>query len=479
MPRFNLNGQVTPQIGYFWYDQSRFIFQDCSSGACVLRLSDGHQEAPRGCNELAGDGASAWAAWLGGYGLFDSFGRHFPESGLAMDGAQIAGAMGPDGSYAIKVLRNSYGPWDVLMADGDRWRLTNGDARDIQILSGRRAIWSEQGYVRGNFPLIGRPNVPVYAPRVADDGTLLYQDTTGRLVLGGKVIAPASAAYFYPDVLLVGDVYHVTWSPSQNDTDAQPLTITKAQLAALPPISSPTPGPTPPPAPVPPPTPQPQPETHMRLPDGVQAIVNALYARHKDLANGDDDQRRELTKQIVEQTVFNFPGQGYGWKSAHAHGLAPSKDSLAKRSRVFDYEQPAPAGALISWDLFNGGTREPNDRPDSVDIAGQYFIEVAPVNHLGSTPAPGPTPPPAPVPTPPTPPAPAPVKPLPDYAQFVTVESWEVAAAYQQRTGHGPAISDQYHTAYRRLVERWTHRDILHDIKGEPLQDGGPGGDLK
>jgi len=260
VPRFNAMGQVTPQIGYFWYDQSRFIFQDCSSGACILRLSDGHEEAPRGCNELTGNGAGAWAAWLSGFGLFDSFGRHFPDSGLAMDGAQIAGAMGPDGSCAIKVLRNSYGPWDVLMPDNSRWRLTNGDARDIQILSGRRAIWSEQGYVRGNFPLIGRPNVPVYAPRVADDGTLLYQDTTGRLVLGGKVIAPASAAYFYPDVLLLDGLYHVTWSPSQNDTNAQFLTFTPERLASLPPVTDPEPEPPVPPDPEPPEPPDPEPE---------------------------------------------------------------------------------------------------------------------------------------------------------------------------------------------------------------------------
>lgn len=62
------------------------------------------------------------------------------------------------------------------------------------------------------------------------------------------------------------------------------------------------------------------------------------------------------------------------------------------------------------------------------------------------------------------------------YDQFVKVESWEVLKAYRQKHGHDPAISDYYHNAYRRLVEQWTHRDILHDILGEPLEDGGPGG---
>lgn len=65
----------------------------------------------------------------------------------------------------------------------------------------------------------------------------------------------------------------------------------------------------------------------------------------------------------------------------------------------------------------------------------------------------------------------------PSYEEFVTKESWEVRDAYLEHTKQEPAISDQYHNAWRRLDERWTHRDILHDIKGEPLEDGGAGGD--
>jgi hypothetical protein len=66
----------------------------------------------------------------------------------------------------------------------------------------------------------------------------------------------------------------------------------------------------------------------------------------------------------------------------------------------------------------------------------------------------------------------------PEYDVFVQQESNEVAAVYRNEHGHPPGASDLYHNAWRRLEERWTHRDILHDILGEPLEDGGAGGDL-
>lgn len=59
-------------------------------------------------------------------------------------------------------------------------------------------------------------------------------------------------------------------------------------------------------------------------------------------------------------------------------------------------------------------------------------------------------------------------------AQFVNVESREVAAAYQRVHGVEPAPSDLYHNAWRRLVEGWTHRAILSDIEGPPDPDPDP-----
>jgi hypothetical protein len=108
------------------------------------------------------------------------------------------------------------------------------------------------------------------------------------------------------------------------------------------------------------------------------AIVHALYDRHRDLAEGDDEQRRQLTRMICEQARFEF-GDSWGHKSAD-RTRPPSKDALAQKQ---------PDGRLFAWDLFDGSTRAPMRNPESMDITGQHFIEVPPVAHL---PAPEPAP---------------------------------------------------------------------------------------
>lgn len=64
--------------------------------------------------------------------------------------------------------------------------------------------------------------------------------------------------------------------------------------------------------------------------------------------------------------------------------------------------------------------------------------------------------------------------PLPTYDEFVGVESVEVSQAILETHGHNPSPGDMYHNAWRRLVEGWTHANILHDIRGEPLEEPPP-----
>ena len=113
----------------------------------------------------------------------------------------------------------------------------------------------------------------------------------------------------------------------------------------------------------------------MRLPDRVQDITVELYNRNLALAHGDDDQRRQLARMIAEQARYEL-GPSWGHKRADP-GRPPSKDAIA---------QQQPDGKLFAWDLFNGATREPNADPESIDITGQTFIVVPPVNHLGIAP---------------------------------------------------------------------------------------------
>jgi hypothetical protein len=119
----------------------------------------------------------------------------------------------------------------------------------------------------------------------------------------------------------------------------------------------------------------------MKLPDSVQRIVNDLYERHKDLARGPDEERRKLARMIAEQTHHDDPqpaGARWGHKASSPTN-PPSKDAIAKEH----------LGRLLAWDLFNGASREPNDHPDSIDITGQHFIAVAPVDHLRQVRPPG------------------------------------------------------------------------------------------
>lgn len=69
---------------------------------------------------------------------------------------------------------------------------------------------------------------------------------------------------------------------------------------------------------------------------------------------------------------------------------------------------------------------------------------------------------------------------LPSYEQFVHHESHEIRAAYAKKNGFDSMNeSDLAHTMWRRLVERWSFRDIIHDILGEDYEDGGMGGDQR
>jgi hypothetical protein len=118
----------------------------------------------------------------------------------------------------------------------------------------------------------------------------------------------------------------------------------------------------------------------MKLPQRATDVIRELYERNKPLAQGDDNQRRALTKIIAEQICFDL-GPTWGTKRADS-GRPPSKDAIAQKQ---------PDGKLFSWDWQNGATREPIDDPDHVDITGQVFIEVAPVAHLDGQTGPPPT----------------------------------------------------------------------------------------
>jgi hypothetical protein len=132
----------------------------------------------------------------------------------------------------------------------------------------------------------------------------------------------------------------------------------------------PEPEPKPEPQPEPEPEPQPEPVT-MKIPQKVKDNIRALYAKHKTLSEGTDDDRRALMKMICQQNCFDL-GSKHGWKSADAT-RPPSKDAIA----YLDDE-----GVYVA-DVFNGTTREPSVPEDYV-LTTQHFIAVEAFNYLGS-----------------------------------------------------------------------------------------------
>ena len=123
-----------------------------------------------------------------------------------------------------------------------------------------------------------------------------------------------------------------------------------------------------------------------RMPERGVQIVHALYARNVELAKGNDDQRRAITRKIIEQFICEFPDDGYTGKSADP-SRPFSKDSIARRSE----------GRLYAWDWQNGSTREPSVKAGQLasDITGQHPIPLGCIDHLGSAqpvPEPGPDP---------------------------------------------------------------------------------------
>ena len=122
----------------------------------------------------------------------------------------------------------------------------------------------------------------------------------------------------------------------------------------------------------------------MQLPARVETVYRELYALNMELAHGDDEARRALTRAIAEQVRYELGPQ---WGTKRADATRPiSKDSIAFQSVT---------GVLFSFDWQNGQTREPNPAGEMENITGQVFVEVDPINHLGSKP---PAPPPMPTP---------------------------------------------------------------------------------
>ena len=123
----------------------------------------------------------------------------------------------------------------------------------------------------------------------------------------------------------------------------------------------------------------------MTWPLRVQEIVNLLAAGVPH--DAPDERRRATTRQIAQQCRFEL-GSNWGTKRADP-GRPLSADVVCTQSPFVGWDWSVPGGIA--------------QFPERIDLTGQTFVAVVPVNHLGTrSPAPDPSPPaPAPPPAPP------------------------------------------------------------------------------
>jgi hypothetical protein len=167
---------------------------------------------------------------------------------------------------------------------------------------------------------------------------------------------------------------------------------------------------------------------------------------------------------------------------ALAENARIGRDDWGLSAKPHGNHVPSPQGVLVAYDILHNRRPEPGhphgrlfdaltDDLKGTVTWGETIYHGDPVNRPWVAPVRL-----GPAPKPDTPkPAPA-VKVT--YDRFVHHESHEIRKAYAKRNGHDSMTeSDLAHTLWRRLVERWTFRDVIHDILGEPYEDGGMGGD--
>jgi hypothetical protein len=129
----------------------------------------------------------------------------------------------------------------------------------------------------------------------------------------------------------------------------------------------------------------------MRLAPDQQALVERFAARfplpaYDPVVPAEQlEQRcREWTGRLAQQVRFAY-GPPWGHKRA-APGRPLSADTIAYRD----------GATFLGWDLIiSVGTPDQrlNVQAESIDLTGQVFVAVNPIDHLGTTPAPEPSPP--------------------------------------------------------------------------------------
>ena len=463
MPRFNgrgdycagigsgivsLNGQAiaSPAGSADWYADDVVVYQVQRNGAWSLEYYDTRttqfaRAAEHGANAIEA-GGGVWAAQVR-TDVVDSRGRSWSNRGLR--------AVGPDGTVALTTTPYHVGTGITLVTlDGQHQNLEARAGTALHIPAPGALVWTD-----GNRPQVHGlpvPHVvpgPIYMPRavrVADQWWLVYQDGADRVLVqpfGEPLgyVAHVGTAYGLDARASSEASIRLVWSRTAGEPPAD-LVLRDVNLTQLrvPLVRVPTPGPTLPNPGTPPPTPKPE-EPPVPTPPMLPAYVTDT-AREFPLPhdNWTDENRRLWMRKVIEQVVYDHPGEGWGWKSTTPTS-PPSKDAIVKRE----------GGLTYYFDLVNGSTRQVNAPGRMSLLTNQHFIEVAGVDHLGT-----PKPPQKPPAEPPSEPPPQP--PTACQCDEKLLVLGEALSELSRRLG---ALEDAKYRVVGSTSRSWSH---AHDV---------------
>lgn len=374
MPRFNEHGEIT-EVYRPWFDQTRTVFQHCADGRCVILLSNGEVVREHAANVVLGSGHGGWVAWeKHPEGAFDFLGRTFPLG--------VPLAIGPDNAIALKLDHFSTGPFEVIQASGERWRLSDSDIYGVQLLGNKQAIWmGVDRHVRANFPAV-LPTRLCWGARYCR-GIFLVQDIeTGSLVLDGHVLRP-SGDYFFFDLFWTGTAWRVTYAPNEADVNPVLVDISPEELAALPLVRSSS---SEPPIVVPKPEPKPEKPVYQRIsPDYSAHILKCteLFPAEWDRANKEKHgSRTDEFIRLCASYLHTYVDKNVG-NNGKRGGDELSQDALAYKN------DSAPGGAEVIDVIIGAGHKptwsdatippmpHPQGRPEVPDGVLGKFIQPA------------------------------------------------------------------------------------------------------
>lgn len=340
----HIGGKVValPAGGCNWVDDDTIVYQVCDGATCVVQTFNQVTGIKTtgfngGAIDITG-GGGIWACHCG-VGVQVSNGQAYPGAALTMNQSF------EDGTFVMKTVYQSWGPYEAVEPSGARWKITDAGvgiiASDFQLLGARRVTWLE-GRPRNNFGADIKWLGGWWLRSAFIEGKLwvMYQNSqTGRLFLHpadsfqGYVIGPDTLTFEPAIRVLPGGDVAVAWStdPSESPNGTKVVRVhmngPRVDLAEF---AKPAPV-----VVVPPPPPPPPPIDTLQG-GNQKAVVVAVIKAHPEVDSCDElslDKGRALLVDWAAQRLNKSAGKvvwGRKSRGEPKNGIAdrPNTDAL-------------------------------------------------------------------------------------------------------------------------------------------------------